>query len=439
MKKLFIFAVLCFFCVGNADAKLFDGTEFYLDNGLRVIVIPNHRAPIVKHMVWYKIGSMDDELGASGTAHLLEHMMFRGTSRIKDSEFNRIISEQGADSNAFTGYDFTAYHQSLDISKLELAMFLEADRMENLKIDESVFPIERDVVFQERRQVVDNNPAGEFVEAFRRNLWGEDRYARPIIGSLEEIQKLTSDDIKKFYKKYYAPNNAILVLSGDIDVETAKILAEKYYGKIKNKKLAEASSSLSLNNKFSSSLTMQLPNINTPRVMKTYIMPSYKEDKKKAFALSVLSKYLGDGETSKLHKKMVLDRKNALSVSTSYNPYVRGKAAFSFSAMPKPEVDLDKFMRDFDKAVIDAIREINVENIKIVKEKMLAGLVYLKDNPLDAGYVVGSMAAVGLSLEDVEAWAEEIGAVTYEDVARVAKEMLENASSQIGILMPKGE
>ena len=224
---LFLLTMLAF---GNsAQAKLFNGEEFYLDNGLRVIVIPNHRAPIVKHMVWYKAGSIDEPLGKGGEAHLLEHLMFRGTRKIKGNRFNEIMEANGAESNAFTSTDMTAYHQGLDISRLELAMFLEADRMQNLEISDKDFALERDIVFQERKQRIDNNPAAYFGEALRRSLWLDHPYARPVTGMPEEILALTKEDVEAFYNKFYAPNNAVLVLSGDIDVKTAKLLAEKYY------------------------------------------------------------------------------------------------------------------------------------------------------------------------------------------------------------------
>ena len=194
MKKFFgrFLAALVFSCAAAAPAKaeLFDLTEFYLDNGLRVIVVPNTKAPIVKQMVWYKAGSVDEPAGKGGVAHLLEHLMFRGTDKVKDSDFNTIITDNGGEMNAFTSRDFTAYHEFVDVSRLELAMFLEADRMRNLKITPESFEKERDIVYQERKQVVENNPTAYFGEAMRRNLWQEHPYSRPVTGMPEEILNL---------------------------------------------------------------------------------------------------------------------------------------------------------------------------------------------------------------------------------------------------------
>ena len=229
VRKYLVWAVFCCFVLGvrSAGAKIFDMEEFRLDNGLQVIVIPNRKAPIVRQMIWYKVGSVDEALGKGGTAHLLEHLMFRGTKKVKNSDFNAIIARNGGESNAFTAQDFTAYYETTDVSRLELAMALEADRMENLDFGKKAFDKERDVVFQERMQVVENNPSSYFGESLRRVLWQQHPYSRPISGSPEEIKSVSRADVMDFYRRYYAPNNAILLLSGDIEPKTAKLLAEK--------------------------------------------------------------------------------------------------------------------------------------------------------------------------------------------------------------------
>ena len=203
------------------------------------MVIPNHKAPIVKHMVWYKAGSADEPHGRGGTAHLLEHLMFRGTKKVKDGKFNDIVNRNGGESNAFTSLDYTAYHQFWDISRLELAMFLEADRMQNLRITPEAFAKERDIVYQERRQVVDNNPLSYFGESLRKLLWQNHPYGLSVGGTPEDIMAITQADVEDYYQRFYAPNNAILVLAGDIDVPTAKVLAEKYYGGVKARNIGE--------------------------------------------------------------------------------------------------------------------------------------------------------------------------------------------------------
>lgn len=437
MANLWKFFLVFVLCIGSANAKLFDAEEFTLNNGMKVIVIPNHKAPIIRQMVWYKSGSVDEAPGKGGTAHLLEHLMFRGTKKVKDSEFNRIVTENGAENNAFTSQDYTSYYEVMDISKLELAMFLEADRMQNLDISEADFQKERDIVYQERKQVVENNPASYFGETFRRNLWQNHPYALPITGTPDEIMGLTRADVVDFYNKYYAPNNAILILSGDIDVETAKVLAEKHFGAIEPRKTGKKASFLAFEQQFITRFEMFVPRINALRVVRTYIAPSYNTDKRRIYALSLLSKYLGEGETSKLYKKLVLDKKIALAVSTSYDPAARSYGSFSISALPKEGMAAEEFEKQLDISVKEALSEINMDEIENVKHKMLAGLVYLKDNPNDAASIIGSMAATGIPLDEIENQAEAIRGVNYKEVIQAAEGLLANAPQVTGVIRPE--
>ncbi|MDD4556554.1 MAG: pitrilysin family protein [Alphaproteobacteria bacterium] len=444
MKKTLQLLTLSFtfsflMCLNSVQAKMFDLHEFVLDNGLRVIVIPNHKAPIIKHMVWYQVGSVDEVLGKSGKAHLLEHLLFRGTEKVKDSEFNTLIEENGGESNAFTSYDFTAYHQTLDISKLELAMFLEADRMQNLKLTPEGFEKERGIVFQERKQVVDSNPLGSFMEFLRRSLWQEHPYGRPVIGTDEEIKSLTYDDVMHFYHSFYAPNNALLILSGDIEVETAQNLAEKYYGKLEKRTLGERPEIAKNLKPFSSKIAMSLPDINSPRFLKTYQIGSQQTNPEDVYAFVVLAKYLGDGETSKLYKDLVLSQKIALSASASANVFARSYGTFSFSVLPVEGYDIEKIENKLNEAVQKAITEMTEKDVAEVKEKMLAGLVYVRDNPSDAAYIVGSMASIGMSAKEVNEYDEKIAAVRFEDVKKAAQKLLENKQNIVGILTPQKE
>ena len=418
-------------------AELFGMREFRLDNGLQVIVIPNHKAPIIKQMVWYKVGGVDEDPGKGGIAHLLEHLMFRGTKKVKDSRFNEIISDNGGDSNAFTAQDYTSYHEAVDISKLELAMFLEADRMQNLKLTQEVFEKERGIVFQERKQVVENNPASYFGEAMRRTLWQEHPYSRPVTGMPEEIMKLRLADAQDFYDRYYAPNNAVLVLAGDIDVETARQLAEKYFGPVPAGKKIPQTAFPKLDKHFKGRLEIALPMIESPRVVKMYAAPSYNTNKSAIYPLSVLAQYLGEGETSKLYKKLVLEKKAALAVSASYDFAARSYGSFIISALPAEGVDPDDFERMLEEAVAESVREIGRDGIEDTKGKMLAGQVYLRDNPNDAAYVAGAMSSIGMSVRDIENQAEYIKAVSYRQVAEAADALFSSAPSLTGILKPE--
>lgn len=441
MKKFTFYIVFWLFAmlvsVFSVQAKLFNGEEFFLDNGMQVIVIPNHKAPIVKHMVWYKAGSVDEAPGKGGSAHLLEHLMFRGTKKVPGNRFNEIMEENGAESNAFTSLDMTAYHQTVDVSRLELAMFLEADRMQNLKISDKDFELERDIVFQERKERVDNNPTAYFAEALRRTLWQEHPYGRPVSGTAEEIKALTKADVEDFYKRFYSPNNAILILAGDIDVGTAKKLAEKYYGPVKKRAKIERKKMPRLEESSRVVLEMSRPGIRGYRLGKSFAAPSYNFRPEDTFALSVLSAYMGDGDTSKLYKKLVLERGKALNVSTSYDDAARSYGTFMLSAIPASGVGVQELNQELDRAWVEAISEINDAEINKVKRKMLAGQVYLRDNPNDAAMIVGTGAVVGMSLAEIENQAEEIEKVTAADVLKAAKRLVGSSPVVTGILNPE--
>lgn len=420
-----------------ARAALFNAEEFFLDNGLQVIVIPNHKAPIIKHMIWYKAGAVDEKPGKGGSAHLLEHLMFRGTSKVKGSEFNAVLEKHGAESNAFTGNDFTAYHQSLDISKLELAMALEADRMQNLEITPEDFKLERNIVYQERMQVVENDPAAFFKESLRRTLWQTHPYARPITGTPEEIMNLTLKDVREFYDNFYSPDNAILILSGDIDVATARKLAEKYYGNIPARKIGKKAEFPPVKQQYNASLHMKLPQINSPRVSEIYLAPSYNTDKNAAYALELFAKYLGEGATSKLYKKLVLEQKLALSVSVSYDSSVRGHASFTVSALPAEGVTVEELRRAVNVAVDDSLNEYNREEQDKLLNKLLSGLVYLRDNPFDAAYIIGAMESVGYPLDEIENQDKILQKISVADVKSAARRLLTEAPKVSGTLEPE--
>ena len=439
MKKIVF--LCCFLMAGfaplsEAGAAIFGASEFYLDNGLRVIVVPNHKAPIVKQMLWYKVGSVDEKPGQGGIAHLLEHLMFRGTKKVSHDKYNDVTQANGMDGNAFTSQDFTAYHQSMDISRLELAMFLEADRMLNLDLSQENFELERDIVYQERKQVVENNPAAAFNENLRRLIWGEHPYARPITGMPEEIKNLKLDDVRDFYHQYYAPNNAILVLAGDITPETAKILAEKYYGKLKAKPSPKEVDWPELKSGGATHLEMSLPRINSVRLINSWVVPAYVQEKNDIYALAVLSKYLGEGKTSKLYKRLVKNKKVALAVESSYDYGGRSYGSFSVYAIPQDGVSPQNLQKELSEELNRAINEIDDQAIEKTKLKMRSGLVLLRDNPNDAAMIVGSMAAVGMSLEEIENYEANIEAVNADMVKRMAKAWLRAENMVSGVLKP---
>lgn len=419
-----------------AQAKLFDVESFTLDNGLEVWVVPNHKAPIVKQMVWYKVGSVDEPVGKGGLAHLLEHLMFRGTKNVEDGMFNQIISDNGGEMNAFTSRDVTAYHEFVDISRLELAMFLEADRMLNLNITPEAFEKEQKIVYQERMQMVENNPTASFGERMRRTLWQEHPYSRPVSGMPDEILSITLDDVKQFYSQHYVPNNAVLVLSGDIDVVTAQTLTEKYFGDIPTKIYNKNVNFQIAKEETSSKILSKSPKIEAKRFLKNYIVPSVVQDKTMAYALSLLSVYLGEGDTSQLYRRLVEDEQVAVAVSTSYDFSSRSYGTFSISALPAQNISPSEFEEKLNEALVEALNLLDWDELQRLKNKVLAGLIYLKDNPSDAAEIVGQLASVGMSVDEIENYDQNIEAVKLQDMKKAAQ-LLRHTLSVQGFLLPE--
>ena len=433
-KKLFLVLLIGLFAFADkVEAKSFPIEEFYLENGMQVVVIENHKAPIVKHMVFYKTGAVDEPRGKGGVAHLLEHLMFRGTKKVKGQEFNKIMEQNGAESNAFTSQDVTAYHQFLDISRLELAMFLEADRMKNLTISDEDFVTERDIVFQERKQRVDSNPSAKFYEILRKTLWGNHPYGNPVTGLDDEIKNLTKKDVIDFYNKYYSPNNAVLILSGDVTVDTAKRLAEKYYGKIKPSKF-DVNNFETLPENFEAKIKMKMSEVKLSRLVKMMAVPSFVQDKNKAYALDVLVKYLTQDENSPLYQRLVAQGKKALSVGAYYDGISRSLGSFSFSAVPVGKLD-ERFEKYVDDAWNYAINKLDEFELDRTKKKMLSDLVYMKDNPSTLAQTTGWMASTGVAVEELQKYEENIKKVKLDDVKNMADFVWNKAPKATGILL----
>ena len=441
MKIRFFFYFSIFLVLAcSVKAKTFKAEEFVLDNGLQVVVVENHKAPLIKHMVWYKVGAVDEYLGKGGSAHLLEHLMFRGTNNVSGEEFNQIMDNNGVVSNAFTSFDVTVYHQFADISRLEALMALEADRMRNLNFTSEDFAAEKKIVFQERKQVVENNPAHAYNEHFNLLFWGNSPYGRPITGLSEEIEQLKYKDTTDFYRRYYAPNNAILILSGDIDFITAKKLVSKYYGNIPAVNIAQRQTNINDEN-FNITLQMKLPEIASPRVDIRYMLPPHKQLGDKIYDYLVLAEYLGGGETSELYRNLVLEKKKAVSVSAGYNYVTRTNSVMAVSIIPSSLSALqdNELLQDFQEALQKARKELNDKRIEQIKRKMTADLIYMNDNPEDAANWIGYMLANDFSLNDVQDYEDKIKAVQKSGVLTALDSMM-NASQAVGILLPeKGE
>lgn len=432
---LFIFAVLVY--TMSAAAEIFKAETFTLGNGLQCVVVENHKAPLVKHMLWYKVGSVDEEYGKGGSAHLLEHLMFRGTKRAVGDEFNRMMEKNGAEANAFTSHEVTVYHEFADVSKLEILMALEADRMQNLAFSEEDYAAEQQIVLQERKQRVENNPSAPFGERFNKILWGNLPYGHPVTGLSDEIMSLTYADIRDFYQKFYAPNNAVLVISGDVDAATVKPLVQKYYGELEARDITRSETPVN-QEVFTETLKMALPDVQTVKMLQKSLLPPVAELENSVYDYAVLAQYLGGGETSALYKDLVVNQKIAVGVSADYHFVTKSNTVFAVTMIPtdNAETQTDATWEALAAAQDEAMKNLTAAKLEQIKRKILADLVYMNDNPEDAAYWIGYMLAMGFSLDDVQNYEDNIRRVTLSGVKK-AYAVLKAAPVVRGTLLPQ--
>jgi len=439
LRPLICAALLAAVLPRPALAKVFDPAVFTLKNGLTVVVVENHRAPIVSHMVWYKTGAADEPPGKTGLAHLLEHLMFKGTPKVPAGQFSKIVAAKGGVDNAMTSRDFTAYYQRIAAQHLPLVMELEADRMAHLKLAAADFQSEREVVREERRQRVENEPAAMLSERLAMALWMNHPYARPIGGFDSEIRGLTRADALAFHKRWYAPNNAILLVAGDVTPAWVKELAEKTFGKIPRadtparvRPKPEAPPA-DIRISFSSPLVRQAA------WYRTQIAPSCATaDAKTGAAFETLSDILGGGATSRLYRKLVLTEKLAVGVSAHYRSMALGPGGFSVSATPAQGVGVEKL----DAAVAAEIAAIakdgvTAEELARARDRMLAARVFARDDLFSAPQALAEALAVGCPISTIENFAEDAAALSPADVQAAAR-ALSGPYAQ-GILTPEAK
>ncbi|TAN62119.1 MAG: insulinase family protein [Magnetospirillum sp.] len=421
-----------------AQARLFDPETFTLANGMEVVVIPNHRTPIVSHMVWYKVGAADEVPGKSGLAHLLEHLMFKGTPSVPPGEFSKIVARNGGRDNAFTSSDYTAYFQNVAVDRLDLVMRMEADRMKNLVLDEANFRTELAVVQEERRSRVDNNPAALLAEQMEAALFLNSPYHRPVIGWAREIAGLTLDDALAFYRRWYAPNNAILIIAGDVDAATVRPLAEKYYGGLERADTPARSRTQEPPAHAARRLTLTDARVGQPSWSRLYLAPSDSAgDKTLAAPLEVLAEVVGGGATSRLFRTLVVERGLAASASAAYDPTALDLSTFRIGVTPRPGVALDKLEALVDQELARIVKDgIPADEVTRAKARLVAGSAYARDSLHTGARVLGEALATGQSVAEVESWPDRIDAVTPERVAAAAAQVLDIRASVTGLLLP---
>jgi zinc protease len=421
-----------------ASAKQFDADSFMLANGLQVVVVPFHRAPAVTQMLWYKAGAYDDPPGKSGIAHFVEHLMFRGTKETPPGEFSRIVSQNGGRENASTSPDYTVFFQTVAADHLELVMKLEAERMGDLLITEDQVTPEREVIIEERRTRVDNVPAALLDEQRNAALFLNNHYRLPAIGWLSEMRGLGADDARRFYATWYAPNNAVLVIAGDVSLERVRSLAETYYGPIPPRPVPAHEALLEPHKVAATRLEMTSGHVASPEWSRSYLAPGYTEaGGAPADALTVLAEILGGGESARLYRSLVIDKKLAVSSGAGYEPY-RGAGIFSLYAEPTDGVSVV----DIEAAMVTEIRRFLSEGVSAaevdrVKQRLQASALYSRDSLSGVARIIGASLVTGRSLDEVQDWPERIGAVTAEQVMAVAREVLKDDAGVTAVLLPE--
>ena len=414
-------------------------TEFFLDNGMQAVVVSDHRAPVVTHMVWYRVGAADEPPGVSGIAHFLEHLMFKSTEKIGTGEFSKIISRLGGQDNAFTGSDITAYFQRVSKDRLKTVMEMEADRMVNLRLEEKEVVTERQVILEERRSRIENSPSAILDEQMNAALYMSHPYGIPVIGWEHEMAKLSPADAMAFYKRFYAPNNAILVVTGDVTVDEVKALAEQTYGKIpSNKQVTWLPRVQEPPHRAARRVELRDARAGKASVHRTYLAPSYRTSAPgEAEALDLLLKITAAGPTSRLYKQLVMDSKLASSAGGWYSGAARDSGKISLYAVASDGIDIGKVEAGIDAVLADmktgGVTEAELDR---AKKAYLAEYVYESDNQTSLARRYGWSLTVGRTLKDIEDWPARISKVTLDDVKKVAAKYLDIRHSVSGTLIP---
>jgi zinc protease len=416
-------------------------TGFTLDNGMEVVVIEDHRAPLVVHMVWYRAGAADEPPGQSGAAHFLEHLMFKGTDELGPGEFSATVAAQGGSDNAFTSYDYTAYFQRVAADRLGLMMKMEADRMTDLALADEDIVTERGVVLEERNQRVENEPGALFREQVSAALWLNHPYGAPVIGWQHEIAALDEAAVKAFYRRFYAPNTAILIVAGDTTPEEVRRLAEEHYGPIPaNPEVRAMDRPEEPPHRAPRRLTMEDARVAQPYVMRQYRAPERDTGaQERAAALVILSEILGGGQTSVLTQRLQFEEQLAVYAGTFYGATRRDDATFGFFVVPAEGVALGAAEAALDRVLADFLETgVDAEQLERIKFQLRASRIYEQDDVESLANRYGRALASGLTLEDIAAWPEVLQAVTAEDIMAAARDVLAPERSVTGWLTAGG-
>jgi zinc protease len=413
-------------------------TSFALDNGMEVVVLEDHRAPVVVHMVWYRVGAADEPAGKSGIAHFLEHLMFKGTDMLGSGEFSEVVAANGGTDNAFTSYDYTAYFQRVAADRLELMMEMEADRMVNLRLDPQDVDTERQVIIEERNQRTENEPGALFGEQRNAAQYLNHPYGIPIIGWRHEMEGLSLEDAKAFYREHYAPNNAILIVAGDVEPEQVRAMAETHYGPIPANPDLQARERPAEPPQLSERrLSFADPRVAQPYVVRTYLAPERDAgDQREAAALLLLAEVLGgSGQTSVLAQKLQFDTQVAVYTSAFYGGVSLDDTTFGLIIVPAEGVGLADAEAALDAAVAQFLEDgIDDDQLERIRTQIGASLIYEEDDIQSLARSYGMALTSGLTVADVEAWPEILNSVTEEEILDAAARVFDRKNAVTGWL-----
>ncbi|MCH2547095.1 MAG: insulinase family protein [Alphaproteobacteria bacterium] len=412
---------------------------FTLENGMKVVVIPNHRVPAVSHMVWFRIGSADEPRGYSGLAHYLEHMMFKGTDKLKVGEYSQIVSKHGGDHNAFTSYDYTGYYVNIAKEYLPLAMELEANRMVNLKVDDEEFLKERAVIMEERSMRTDNQPAALLREQMMAALYINHPYHTPIIGWRHEMEALNRKQVFDMYHRFYHPNNAVLIVAGDITAKELKPLAQKYYGVLPRGEELSRDWTAEPKAVAERRVVLRDSKVLQQAFRRYYLAPSIVNgETEHAIPLGLLSQIAGGSQTSRLYQELVVKRKLATSAGAYYDGIDLGPSAFVVSATPAENVSLETLEAAVDEVLAEIMQKgVNADEMERAKTQSKADVIYARDGLQSLAYIIGQLYMAGLDEQFFNQWTDKIDAISPVQLQDAAKYIFKPERSVTGWLLPE--
>jgi zinc protease len=413
-------------------------THFTLTNGLEVVVVPDHRAPVVTHMIWYKVGAADETPGKSGLAHFLEHLMFKGTAQNPGNRFSQEVAAIGGQENAFTSSDYTGFFQRVPREHLKDMMAFEADRMTGLVLTDEVVRPELNVVLEEQNMRVANNPNSRLAEQMDAALYLNHPYGRPVIGWRPEIESLGRDDALAFYRRFYMPNNAIVVVAGDVDAEEVETDAEATYGKIApGAEIGPRRRPLEPTPEAPRTVTLSDVRVEQPSVSRAYLVPSQTTAKSgESEALEVLAHLLGGGANSRLYRTLVVEQGVALNAGAYYAGTALDYGKFGVHGVPKPGRTLHDVEAAIDGVLADISEHgITADELSLAKNRLIADAVYAQDNQATLARWYGAALATGETIDMVRDWPEKIRAVTADAVREAARTWLNPRASVTGYLV----